>query len=140
MSNLDEILVKDKDSIDLEKWYVYRSLHSDESWGAMLIDAREVLPNCDFVMKVYATNEKEAIGRGRDLYEKVHKNDGKKDNIKRLTASTISTVLAKVYENSDGPVLNDNTIHDVAVLAVKLAVKADEEYEKAVKNLDDVPR
>ena len=81
-------IVDVSDASALEHYYVYRSLHSDESWGAVLsISSTGKLPNLDFGMHIYARNEKEAIGRARDIYERVHKLDSSRDNIKRFAAA-----------------------------------------------------
>ena len=79
---------------NLETFYVYRSLHSDETWGALLGCSNVcILPNVDFGMLVYARNEREAILRGRELYERIHKNDSDKDNIRRFVYSALRQAM-----------------------------------------------
>lgn len=79
---------------ELETFYVYRSLHSDESWGAILGCASvNSVPNVDFGMLIYARNERSAILRGRELYEKIHKNDSDKDNIRRFVYSALRQAM-----------------------------------------------
>lgn len=78
----------------LETFFVYRSLHSDESWGAVLgCSPIRKLPNADFVMKVFARNEKEAISRARILYEAIHKYDSDRDNIRRFACAALKSVV-----------------------------------------------
>lgn len=127
------------ESILLEKFYVYRSLHSDESWGALLIGSETTLPNCDFLMKVYAVNETAAIARARHLYETIHKNDSKRDNVKRFAAAALKSttrMLCRDIQKSDDSVASDEQVEAAAKLAMRLAVSMDNEYESYFKKID----
>ncbi len=83
----------------LEKFYVYRSLHRDESWGAMILCDSTVarLPNIDFGMRVFATNEKEAIGKAKMVYDRIHAYDSDKENMRRFVAASLKYCLRR-YE------------------------------------------
>lgn len=71
------------DDIRQEHFYVFRTLHSDESWGVLLASSSaNKLPNISFGMRVYALNEKEAISRAKDIYERIHKYDTYKEDVK----------------------------------------------------------
>lgn len=122
---------------DLEKWYVYRSLHSDESWGAVIIDTGAILPNCDFLMKVFAKNEKEAIARGRNLYEKIHKFDTTIENMRRFLSATVkSTSDALIAEKGLGMLAeNPNEIEIATKVAMDLAVSLNNQFEKFIKKI-----
>ena len=76
---------------NLEKFYVYRSLHSDESWGAVLLPGDICrLPNIAFGMKVYASNEKEAVSQAKQVYERIHIYDNDKKNIREFVCAILS--------------------------------------------------
>jgi len=83
--------------IEVEKFYVYRSLHQDESWGAIIIGNNTIayLPNITFGMKIYAKNEKEAIAKAKANYDKIHAHDGDKDNIRVFAASALKAFLTR---------------------------------------------
>ena len=84
----------------LEGFYVFRSLHSDESWGALIIGSSmpSKLPNIDFGMKVYATNEKEAIGNAKTIYDRIHAYDSDKENIRRFAAAALKYFIQDCSE------------------------------------------
>lgn len=87
---------------NLETFYVYRSLHSDESWGATLATSGiKSLPNIDFGMTIYAKNEKEAIYRARTLYERIHQEDSEKSDIKDFTKEAMNA-LVNAYGQAQG--------------------------------------
>lgn len=112
---------------NLEYFYVYRSLHSDESWGALLgCSAAGNLPNIDFGMIVYATNEKRAIARARDLYEKVHKYDSDKDNLRRFTCSALKAAV----EAGKSP-------EEAATSSMKYAKRMNEVFRKHFEETKD---
>ncbi len=71
-------LVEDCDP-NLETFFVYKSLHSDDSWGAVIVSQSAKLPNSSFLMKVYAVNEKEAIVKGQEAFNKINKRDRHSD-------------------------------------------------------------
>jgi len=74
----------------LERFYVYRSLNPDESWGAVICEGNlDKLPNIDFGMRVFAVNEKEAIARAKKEYDKIHAHDSDKENVRRFAAAAL---------------------------------------------------
>jgi len=108
----------------LETFIVYRSLHSDESWGAVLGGSPiSNLPNADFVMKVFARNEKEAISRARLLYEAIHKYDSDRDNIRRFACAALKSVVAHDMASGHNP-------EEAAICAMEYALKMNEEFTK----------
>jgi len=122
----------------LDTFYVFRSLHSDETWGAILaIQEANKLPNVDFGMKIFAKNEKEAIARGRDLYEKIHKWDSDKDNIRRFAAAALKSVSAKLFENSLVKDINNKRVEAMAKMAMRLAIATNREYTKHFKDINN---
>jgi len=79
---------------NLETFFVYRSLSPNESWGTLLgVSPISFLPNADFVMRVFAKNEKEAITRARLLYEAIHKYDSDKDNVRRFACAALKVAV-----------------------------------------------
>ena len=82
------------DNIKLEKFYVYRGLNNDESWGTVVLDGDlRRLPNVSFGMRVFAINETEAITRAKKEYDKVHAHDSDKENIRRFAAAALKSVI-----------------------------------------------
>jgi len=93
MADREGEALSDYDSINNESFYVYRSLHSDESWGAVLLgSSTKNLPNIDFGMRVFAQNEKEAIARALKLFEKYHRFDTSKKNVKEFMTAAIESI------------------------------------------------
>jgi hypothetical protein len=122
----------------LETFYVYRSLHSDESWNAVLGICRiSKLPNVDFGMRVFAKNEKEAIARGRDLYEKIHKWDSDKDNIRRFAAAALKSMSSGIVGKGPLKGIGGSEIKTIAEVTMKLAIATNEEYNKYFESLDN---
>ena len=110
----------------LETFFVYRSLHSDESWGTVLGDSPiGRLPNADFVMKVFATNEKEAITKARRLYDKIHHYDSDKDNVRRFACAALK---AMVGQHSDAEAAGRE--------AMKYAIGMNSEFTKHFNKLN----
>jgi hypothetical protein len=108
------------DLVKLETFFVYRSLHSDESWGTVLGDASiSNLPNADFVMKVFANNEKEAISKARKLYDKIHHYDSDKDNVRRFACAALKAMVSK---HSD--------VEQAAMAAMRYAIEMNDEFTK----------
>ncbi len=82
------------DDIRLEKFYVYRSLNNDESWGTVLLDGSLTkLPNVSFGMRIFAINETEAIARAKKEYDKIHAYDSDKENVRRFAAAALKQVM-----------------------------------------------
>lgn len=120
---------EDIDKIKLETFYVYRSLHSDESWGAILSSADiGQLPNIDFGMTVYAINEKRAIARARDLYEKIHKFDTARDNVRRFAASAIKSVVKSYMQRCDR--LSDGEREAIAKETMGIALELNRQFQE----------
>ncbi|MHA2280149.1 MAG: hypothetical protein ACXAC5_04645 [Promethearchaeota archaeon] len=120
----------------LETFYVYRSLHSDESWGAVLADADiRKLPNIDFGMRVYAINEKGAIARARYLYEKIHAYDSDKENVRRFVAAALKTTSAHYIGKGPLSEVSDAQIRELSKIATKMAIMANEEYNNYFEQL-----
>lgn len=110
----------------LETFFVYRSLRGDESWGAVLGCAPiSRLPNADFVMKVFAKNEKHAISRARLLYEVIHKYDSDRDNVRRFACAALKTVI-----------LTEDDSDLAAAKTMDYALKMNEEFSRHFDNLD----
>ena len=115
---------------DLESFYAYRSLLSDESWGAILSECHvSRLSNIDFGMRVYAKNEKEAISKARRIYDEIHKHDIDKENLRRFAASALKTVLTR-YNTK---ILNGNEIKEVAGITMKIAIALNKEFNSCIK-------
>lgn len=115
----------------LDAFYVYRTLHSDESWNAILgICNVNKLPNIDFGMMIYAKNEREAIARGRHLYEKIHKWDSDRDNIRRFAAAALKSTIA--YHLGKGPLDFD----ELAKVTMNMAMALNREYKSHFDRLD----
>jgi len=124
----------DDDGGRLETFYVYKSLHSDESWRAILSGGNiKELPNIDFGMRVFALNEKEAIARARSLYEKIHTYDSDKENIRKFAAAALKYTLSK-YSITDG--LNDK-IKNISQITMKIAIGLNDEYNKYFEQLKE---
>jgi len=113
---------------DLETFYVYRSLHSDESWGALLADAPIYkLPNIDFGMIVYAENRKQAISRARDLYEKIHANDSDRKNIREFSTCVLGAVSRAMLKNGGS---FDGKEEKITKSALNIAIKMNEAFNE----------
>jgi len=107
----------------LEKFYVYRSLHSDESWGAVLVSGEiSKLPNIAFGMKVFAFNEKEAIGKAKQIYDRLHVYDNDKRNIREFAIGALR------YFSKMGPTAAANK-------AMAYAIKMNDRYKKHFEKL-----
>lgn len=136
MKNIPE----DKPDPKLEAFYVYRSLHSDESWGAVIVGDHCKLPNCDFLMKVFDTGERRAIARARKIYEQVHKFDTKRDNVKRFAAAALKSTSANMVKRIDMHNAPEDVKEDwtktAASVAMKFAIALEEEYESYFKKLE----
>jgi hypothetical protein len=86
--------MEQKKSQTLEKFYVYRSLHNDESWGTVLLSSIvSKLPNISFGMKIYEKNEKAAIAKAKEVYSKLHMYDNDKKNIREFVTSILHYFL-----------------------------------------------
>jgi hypothetical protein len=118
----------------LESFYVYRSLNSDETWGAVLADSDiRKLPNIDFGMLVFAVNEKEAIIRGRLLYEKIHAYDSDKENMRIFTAAVLKSASKHYIDKG----IADGQINDLAKITTRIAAKVNEEFNKHFQKLQE---
>lgn len=131
---------RDEESIDkltLETFYVYRSLHSDESWGAVLGgQSAESLPNIDFGMTVYAKNEKQAIARGRDLYEKIHKFDSDRDNVRRFAAAIVKSVTKDHLRRSSNGKLSEGELESIKQETMRVAIALNDGFTEHFNRLD----
>jgi len=108
-----------KDPQALEKFYVYRSLHSDESWGVVLVSGEmHKLPNITFGMKVFEVNEKAAIAKAKKIYDRIHLYDNDKRNVREFVAAYIY----KGYK---------------AKAALRKAIEMNEEYKEHFKGLEE---
>lgn len=133
-----EIAEEEINETMLEAFYVYRSLHSDESWGAILSTASaKELPNVDFGMTVYATNEKRAIARARDIYEKIHKFDSARDNIRRFAAATVKSVAKIHLERSNRTKLEDGDVDNIAQETMKVALGLNKKFQEHFDKLEE---
>jgi len=109
----------DEDLI-LEKFYVYRSLNNDETWGAVTLhNYLSILPNVDFGMRIFAKNEKEAIGKAKATYDKIHVYDSDKENIRRFAAAALKHFIkydADVSIAAEKVTVEQNELVDVYLL------------------------
>jgi hypothetical protein len=114
----------------LEKFYVYRSISRSESWGAVIFGGESKLPNIDFGMKVFAVNEKEAIAKAKEAYDKIHAYDSDKENVRRFAAAALKAIVQ-----------NDTSINEeiAATKAMVYATALNVEYTKYFSALDDSP-
>lgn len=115
----------------LERFYVYRSLHRDESWGALIIgnSLSERLPNIDFGMRVFATNEKEAIGKAKIIYDRIHAYDSDKENMRRFVAASLKHFI----QNNSAEVAAEKAVE----YAVATLDKYNNYFNKVEKNEDE---
>lgn len=120
--------MSERDEISLEKFYVYRSLQNDESWGALLLGSRlaEKLPNLDFGMRIFASNSKEAISKAKVIYDRIHVYDSDKENIRRFAAAALKSCISRF--NDDAP--------RIAKESMKYAIALLEEYNKHFNKLE----
>jgi hypothetical protein len=120
--------------VELEAFYVYRSLHSDESWGAVVKcgKAMAALPNVDFGITVLANNEKKAIARGRDLYERIHKLDSDRSSIREFAKEALNSII-EVKKSELGSIQGYE--QEIAQTAMKLAVEMNDEFKRYFDNV-----
>jgi hypothetical protein len=124
--NLKDFINED---IILEKFYVYKSLHSDNSWGAIvLVSALEKLPNISFGMKVFAKNEIEAIRKAKDTYDRIHGLDVDKDNIRKFVSASLKALLA--CNPHEAP-------QTMALKALEYAVAMNEQFKKHFEEINE---
>lgn len=115
------------DGSTLESFYVYRSLHSDESWGAALGCATiSSLPNIDFGMMVFAENEKQAIARARDLYERIHHLDSDRNNVREFAKEALNSVVRSKLRKG-GEI--EGKEKEIAKSTMKVAVEMNNEFK-----------
>lgn len=137
MQDLSEkvLLLEDEnnDQCDLEKFYVYKELKNDNCWGAVIANKSSKIPNCSFLFKTYAKNEKEAVGNVRKIYDTLYKNQNTENNIRKFVSSVIKDMLA----NKEFPVANE-FVDLLVVEKVKLSIKTynimDKELNKYFSN------
>ena len=122
---------------DLESFYVFRTLHSDdESWGAVLgVCSVDKLPNICFGMMVYASSKRDAITRGRYLYEKLHKHDSDKNNVRTFAAAAIGPTITSYFKNNSDESIKEN-LDVVGQTAVEIAIITNKKYKKYFKDLE----
>lgn len=121
------------DSNSLETFYVYRSLHSDESWGAALgCGTIASLPNIDFGMTVYASNEKEAIARARDLYERIHHLDSDRNNVREFAKEALNSVVRSKLRKGEKI---EGKEKEIAKSTMKVAVEMNDEFKRHFENV-----
>jgi len=74
-----------------ETFYVFKPIALNEAWDAIIGDSLiNNISNSSFIIKVFAKNKRDAISRGRDLYERIHKLDRDKENIKYFAGCVLS--------------------------------------------------
>lgn len=117
----------------IEKFYVYRELGDVSKWGALILGDTlpDRLPNLAFGMKVFAVNEKEAITKAKEIYDKVHAYDSDKENIRRFASSAL-----KSYTNRYNMDMREVDIENTAKAVMKIAIKMNEEYNKYFEELE----
>lgn len=118
-----------KEDSRLETFFAYRSLHSDESWGAVLGSSQvNSLPNIDFGMTVFANNEKEAIARARDLYEKIHRFDSERGDMREFAKEALNAILRR-QESIEG------SEKEVVKSAMKAVKEMNDEFNRYFENV-----
>lgn len=121
-----------------ENFYVYRSLHSDESWGAIIVGSHSSIPNCDFLIKVEATNEREAITKGKTLYDKIHKFDSVKSNVKYFAGAALKSVVSAVCDSPKALAeIHNDTVSHITRTSMRLAIAMNREYEQYFESIKD---
>lgn len=119
----------------LETFYVYRSLHSDESWNAILIDSTvRNLPNITYGMRVYAANKKEAIDRARRLYDKLHAHDNDKINIREFMSAALRSMTRYLYSLKE---VTPEKISEIAKISMNLATESNREYNEYFDSINE---
>lgn len=122
------------DSNSLETFYVYRSLHSDESWGATLGCASVTsLPNIDFGMMIYAKNKKEAIARARDLYERIHYLDTDRNNVREFAKEAFNSVVRSKLKKGEEI---EGKEKEIARSTMRAAVEMNDEFKRHFENIE----
>lgn len=113
----------DNEDTELDKFYVFRNLFNNESWGAKVIGSETLssLPNIDFGMKVFARNEKEAIAKAKLIYDRIHAMDGDKENIRRFFAARLQTFDIE---------------RDLVTKALKDAIEANKQFNDYLKEIE----
>lgn len=116
----------------IEKFYVYRTLGPDNTWGAIILGDRmaERLPNLSFGMKIFAQNEKLAVAKAKEVYDKIHAYDSDKENVRRFISSVLKSLL------SHAPNADYNDTQAIAEKALKIAVQCNDEYNKYFEELE----
>jgi len=110
----------------LDKFYVYRTLLDNETWGAILVTSNvSNLPNIDFGMLVFAENEKSAIVRGRELYDKTHKLDNEMNNVMEFAKAALPAAISASVTNSKGAG-NGDVIGKASGISLSYGVKMNE--------------
>lgn len=111
----------------IEKFYVYRELGDESKWGALILgdNLADRLPSLAFGMRVFAKNEKEAISKAKEVYDRAHAFDSDKENIRRFASSALKGYI-EVYgaHGKDG---------EIADRSMSLAVKMNERYNEYFK-------
>ena len=126
---------EDEAEVDLESFYVYRSLHSDESWGAVLSQSTTCrLPNISFGMKVFAKNERAAIIRARNLYERYYGSESSERMISSFATEAIGPIVAESVRNVN---FNETMMRNAAKLVMKFSIVMEEEYRKHTEEVKD---
>lgn len=121
----------DSEDIILEKFYVYRSLHTDNSWGVVVFGSDVCrLPNVSFGMKVFARNEIEAIGKAKEAYDKIHGLDIQKENMRKFASAALRALISSVNDEL-------NSIDGISELALQYAAKMNEKYIDYFSKLED---
>jgi len=118
---------------DVEKYYVYKELNTGK-WNAVLSGvSTDFLPTISFGTRIFAFNEKDAIGRAKKTYDEIHAYDSDKDNIRRFAASGFKAVLDK-YGPEKYPDNDDlDLISDITVGA---AIRLNKKYIEHFKELE----
>lgn len=85
-----------QDIVKLETFFVYRCIGPDDVWGTIIGSSIiNNLPNSDFVVKIFSRNEREAICKAKELYDKIHHHDSDKGNIKQFICYALNIMLTK---------------------------------------------
>jgi len=78
-------------------------------------------------MMVYAMNEKEAIARAKDLYERIHHLDSDRNNIREFAKEALNSVVRSKLRNGEEI---EGKEEDIAKSTMKVALEMNYEFKR----------
>jgi len=123
-------------SIQLDTFYVFKMLGSDESWGVVL-DGTSVgrLPNVRFGIKIEAHNEKEAIHLARQAYERTYRYRCSKSNVRKFASSALIAVMQNALKNNNHS-FSDGDVKAITQSVMNVALQLNDSYENHFNEMD----